>query len=149
MRIRKAFQALAIIILIVSVVCAAPKNPNPGSQVPAPQIGTSIDVTSVHLRNVMAGNSNPVTADVFVYENGHMASTCGLDISNFKIDTIQMPPGGYSVSLTSMGMVDPCGYVPFISPSPNNWVKGKYTVKIYYIKAGKEKANKDFSFTIA
>lgn len=140
MKIQKMFLAFVLIILVVSTASAAPKPPNPGDHPPSPQEGYSIDISSVHYRDVNAGNSNPVTADVYV-RKGPSYPLCGLDKNNFKLTTVTMPPNGYPVTLNSIGTISPpgdCGYVLFISPAPYNWVAGEYAVKVYYMNNYKE-----------
>lgn len=149
MKASRVFLAIMLIALAMSMASAAPKNPKPGSEVPVPQIGYTIDTPIVHLRDVHAGNSNPVTAEIYVRKAGMSIPICGLELINFKVLTVQVPSNGYPVTLNSIGKIaSPCGSMLFISPSPYNWAAGNYIVKAYYVSADKELANSVISFTV-
>jgi hypothetical protein len=106
--------------------------------------------------------------------NQKAEAICGLDRSNFEIDTLEMPAGGKAARIMSASPTQassvyasapvPCSYwisiIPItdylnpgstVNPSPgkqNTWVNGVYTLRLRYMNEGYETGSKTFSFTI-
>jgi hypothetical protein len=177
---------LAIIILAMSPASAVMSTPNldmsqksafadAGSIAfsPAP----SIDVEATDIGQAASGNSLPVniTANVTQYSSASKTteSICGLEMSNFEIETLEVPTNGNDVRIMSVSRrnanfmyapAPPCNYWISIIPtteylgqeSPykptpskqNTWVDGVYTLRLRYISEGNEIASTTFSFTI-
>jgi hypothetical protein len=100
------------------------------------------------------GNSQRVGVDFnVVLPTG--TPICGLDNSNFKLETLSVPPGGAEVMGGVGASTSPsCDYIMNIAPimdyqgNPYTWGPGEYIVVIRYIKDGKELASKNINFTI-
>jgi hypothetical protein len=136
----------------------------------------SIDVEEINIEQAASGNSKPVniTANVTQFSSSSktIESICGLGMSNFEIDSIEMPSGGKAARIMSvsprhanfMYATAPCSYLISIipitdylnqgspyKPSPakqNTWVNGVYTLRLRYMNGGSEIASTTFSFTI-
>lgn len=179
---------LAIIVLAACLASAAISSPNLDiSQKSAPakegsfasSSAPSINVVAIDTGAAASGNSKPVNLSMSLTQfssasNQTAAAICGLDRSNFEIDTLEMPPGGKAARIMSVSSTDanfvyasapiPCSYwisiIPITdylnqgssaNPSPakqNAWVSGVYTLRLRYTNAGSEMASKTFSFTI-
>lgn len=179
---------LAIIVLAACLASAAISSPNLDiSQKSAPaKAGSfassnapSINVVAIDTGVAASGNSKPVNLSMSVTQfssdsNQTAAAICGLDRSNFEIDTLEMPPGGKAARIMSVSSTDanfvyasapiPCSYwisiIPITdylnqnspaNPSPakqNTWVNGVYTLSLRYMNEGSEMVSKTFSFTI-
>ena len=179
---------LAIIVLAACLASAAISSPNLDiSQKSAPaKAGSfassnapSINVVAIDTGAAASGNSKPVNLSMSLTQfssasNQTAAAICGLDRSNFEIDTLEMPPGGKAARIMSVSSTDanfvyasgpiPCSYwvsiIPITdylnqgssaNPSPakqNAWVSGIYTLRLRYTNAESEMASKTFSFTI-
>lgn len=135
----------------------------------------SINMVAIDTREAASGNSMPVSltvsATLFSDSNQTEEAICGLDRSNFEIDTLEVPPGGKAARIMSVSPAHanfmsstPCSYWISIIPvadylnqgSPtstppgkqNTWVNGVYTLRLRYMIGGSENAGKTFSFTI-
>jgi hypothetical protein len=179
---------LAIIVLAACLASAAISSPNLDTSQKSAQAkegsfasssAPSIKVVAIDTGAAASGNSRPVNLSMSVTQfssdsNQTAEAICGLDRSNFEIDTLEMPPGGkaariMSVSSTPANFVYasdpvPCSYgisiIPIAdylnpgspaNPSPakqNAWVSGAYTLRLRYMNEGSEMASKTFSFAI-
>jgi hypothetical protein len=179
---------LAIIVLAAFLASAAISSPNLDiSQKSAPakagsfasSSAPSINVVAIDTGDAASGNSKPVNLSMSVTQfssdsNQIAEAICGLDRSNFEIDTLEMPPGGKAARIMSVSSTDayfvyasapvPCSYwisiIPTTDylnqrspadPSPakqNTWVSGIYTLRLRYMNEGSEMVSKTFSFTI-
>ena len=139
----------------------------------------SINVVVIETGEAASGNSKPVNLTMSVTQflgdsNQKAEAICGLDRSNFEIDTLEMPPGGKAARIMSVSPTQassvyasapvPCSYwisiIPItdylnqgspVNPSPgkqNTWVNGVYTLRLRYMNEGYETGSKTFSFTI-
>jgi hypothetical protein len=136
----------------------------------------SINMEAINTGQAASGNSKPVnltvSATLFSDSNQTAEAICGLDRSNFEIDTLEVPPDGKAARIMSvtptltnfMYSPAPCSYwisiIPITdylnqgspaNPSPgkqNTWVNGVYTLRLRYMNEGSEIAGKTFSFTI-
>ena len=105
------------------------------------------------------GNSNKAVIAVNVTKlQGYI---CGLDVNDFKIDTLKalfynQKVAIYSVraSAASSGQPhSPCTYSMDVAPASNQggqytWGKGTYNLQLDYIKDEQQLANKTFNFTV-
>ena len=179
---------LAIIVLAACLASAAISLPNldisPKSAPAkagsfASSSSPSINVVAIDTGVAASGNSKPVNLSMSVTQfssasNQTAEAICGLDRSNFEIDTLEMPSGGKAARIMSVSSTDanivyasapiPCSYwisiIPITdylnqnspaNPSPakqNTWVNGVYTLRLRYMNGGSEMASKTFSFTI-
>lgn len=179
---------LAIIVLAACLASAAISSPNlDTSQKSAPakagsfasSYAPSINMVTIDTGVAASGNSKPVNISLSVTQLlGDASQTaeaiCGLDRSNFEIDTLEMPPGGKAARIMSVSSTDarsvyasasvPCSYqisiIPVTDylnqrspadPSPakqNTWVNGIYTLRLRYLNEGSATVSKTFSFTI-
>ncbi|MDM7933771.1 MAG: hypothetical protein QUS08_00090 [Methanothrix sp.] len=165
-------MAKAFLIVLVLLIFAADTIdaglPTPGSNIiqpgkyklASPQLfGPSISINAIYPALSAAGNSNRVGVDVSVYQLGN--PVCGLNGTNFKLDTLNVPPYGPEVVIHSVGAsgapigqpAPPCSYIINLVPATYlgkqyTWVAGTYTVRLDYVKGGKELTNKTFNFTI-
>ena len=179
---------LAIVVLAACLASAAISSPNldisqksaaakSGSF--ASSYASSINMVAIDTGEAASGNSKPVNLSMSVTQfssgsNQTAAAICGLDRSNFEIDTLEMPPGGKAARIMSVSSTDanfvyasapiPCSYwisiIPItdylnqgspVNPSPgkqNTWVNGVYTLRLRYMNEGYETGSKTFSFTI-
>ena len=179
---------LAIIVLAACLASAAISSPNfdisPKSAPTkagsfASSSALSINVVAIDTGDAASGNSKPVNLSMSLTQfssdsNQTAEAICGLDGSNFEIDTLEMPPGGKAARIMSVSSTDanfvyasapvPCSYGISIIPitdylnqgSPatpslakqNAWVSGIYTLRLRYMNEGNEMVSKTFSFTI-
>jgi hypothetical protein len=167
MKMAKGFLAIiALLILAANLIDAAPiRTPiqlGPvGTLKPvSPQLlGPSISINAIYPAGSAAGNSNRVGVNASVFQLGN--PICGLNYTNFKLETLIVPPYGAAVVIQSVGATvapigmpaPPCSYIINLVPTTYQgkqytWLAGTYTVKLDYIKAGKELTNKTFNFTI-
>ena len=106
-----------------------------------------------------AGNSKEAVIEVNVTElRGYV---CGLDIDNFKLDTLKAPYHGqkvaiYSVRSSAVAIGQPhapCIYSINVAPASDQgsqytWGEGTYLLDLDYIKNGRQLANTTFNFTV-
>jgi len=105
------------------------------------------------------GNSNKAVIEVNVTKLEGFV--CGLDINDFKLDTLKAPYYGqkiaiYSVRAAASARGQPhasCIYSMDIAPADNQggqylWGNGTYCLQLDYIKDGQQLVNKTFNFTV-
>ena len=166
MKKTRAFLALIILlILAASTVNAAQQVMRPGLSVvakPNPQlIPPTINFILTKIAPASPGNSEPVNVGVKVISGVTHQDICGLDASNFNLETLTVPPGGAAVVIknvyptSSIAINQPmsCDYWLDLIPtsyqgSQYSWLTGTYTLKLYYAANGQQLANKTFSFRV-
>ncbi len=163
MKKAKAFLAVMLLIFAVSMANAAPPGPNqPGAEKPNPQlVAPSININLIKIAPATSGNSEPVNVGVKIISGVTHQDICGLDASNFNIDTLTVPPGGPAIIIknvfptSSVAINQPmsCDYWLNIVPtsyqgSQYTWLTGTYTLKLYYAANGKRLASRTFSFRV-
>jgi hypothetical protein len=164
MKKTRAFLALIILlILAMSTVNAAQSVMRPSLSVvakPNPQlIPPTINFISTKIAPASPGNSEPVNVGVKVISGVTQQDICGLDASNFNLETLTVPPGGAAVVIknvyptSSIAINQPmsCDYWLDLVPtsyqsSQYTWLTGIYTLKLYYVTNGKQLANQTFRF---
>jgi len=166
MKKAKAFLAfIVLLIFAVSMVNAALPVIRPSQPVvvkPNPQlIAPSINVNLIKIAPASPGNSKPVNVGVKVISGVTHLDICGLNASNFSMDTLTVPPGGpaivienvFPISSVAINQPMSCDYWLYIVPTSYQgnqytWVTGTYTLKLYYVANGQQLANKTFSFRV-
>ncbi|MCX6676661.1 MAG: hypothetical protein NTU95_01785 [Methanothrix sp.] len=154
-----------MLIVAVSMVNAALPAIRPSQTVavkPYPQlIAPSINVNLIKIAPASPGNSEPVNVGVKVISGVTHQDICGLDASNFDMDTLAVPPGGpaiviknvYPISSVAINQPVSCDYWLYIVPTSYQgnqytWLTGTYTLKLYYVENGQQLANRTFSFRV-
>jgi hypothetical protein len=149
-------RAIAFLTLIIPIMIAA----DIVSSIPVTSVNIySIYISRIDLMGAAPGNSNGAVISVNVTELGGYA--CGLDINNFKLDTLKAPFFGQNIAINSVresaaahGQPHaPCTYSINIAPAGNRdgqytWGKGTYILQLNYIKGGRQLAIKTFNFTV-
>jgi hypothetical protein len=116
-----------------------------------------MNVSSINPDEAVAGNSNSVSVHFNVTRFGFPIFGLQLADKNFGLDALKVPPQGPEVVSNLIGLTISNGiasnYEIAISPATHQgkqytWVAGTYTVNLHCINAGKELANKTFSFSI-
>lgn len=169
MKRSKAFLAFAAMILLAAsaVNAAQPSAMYPNSPVQAnvkvnPQLlAPYINIGLIKVSPAYPGNFMPVNMSVSVISPATQQTICGLDATNFKLDTLRVPPYGpavviknvFAISAIAINQSPSCDYWISMVPASYNgkqytWVSGTYTLKLYYIKKGQQIANKTFSFRV-
>ena len=106
-----------------------------------------------------AGNSKEAVIEANVTQlEGYV---CGLDINNFKLNTLKAPYYGQKVAINSVRSSAvaighphaPCYYSIRIAPETNQggqftWGKGTYSLKLNYINNGRQLAYQTFKLTV-
>lgn len=159
---------VVLLILALAIVNAMPvsvRYPNqpvvvkPGLN---PQlIAPHININLIKIAPASPGNSKPVSVSVNVTSPVTKQDICGLNSSNFKIDTLNVPPYGPAVvienvlPISSVAINQPmdCDYWLSIVPTSYQgkqytWVTGTYTLKLSYIQKGQQLAETTFSFRV-
>lgn len=180
MRIEKLILCVIIVLLIlaasiVEAVFVDPKLQRPVanlatsdlSQTTGPVVQTgptvqimrpSINILAFYPAAAKPGNSERCAVEVNVTQYGEV---CGLNMTNFRLGTIQVPPYGAEVVIHSVGAVVPpigvesvpCNYTINMVPTTYQgtqytWVEGTYSVKLSFIRNGVEQASRTLNFTI-
>ena len=166
MKKTKGFLAVIVLLIFaVSMVNAALPVMRPSQAFvakPSPQqIAPSININSIKIAPASAGNSEPVNVGVKVMSGVTQQDICGLDASNFNMETLTVPPGGSSIVIknvfptSSVAINQPisCDYWLYLVPTSYQgnqytWLTGTYTLKLYYVANGQQLANKTFSFRV-
>lgn len=120
-------------------------------------LSLSINISSINPDEAAAGNSNSVNVHFDATRFGFPIFGLRLADKNFELDALKVPPQGPEVVSKLIGLTISNGiasnYEIAISPATYQgkqytWVAGTYTVKLHCINAGKELANKTFSFSV-
>lgn len=175
MYVAKRFLA-GIVLLMLAVNIVDAKEAGPISS----QYGKSLDLSeppisvyepvlmnieAINTLGTAAGNSNFVAFSLDISQSG--SNICGLDNTNFMLETLSVPSGGPGVHIRSVyETLNGCDYIfsiipdqickdstngPVKVPGPCkqlNWMPGAYTLRLYYIKDGKEITSADINFSI-
>jgi hypothetical protein len=149
---RKAIAILAFIILVMLASDMVNSIPVTSALL------YSINISRINPMGAAAGNSKEAVIEVNVTELGGYA--CGLDINNFRLETLKAPYHGqkiaiYSVRSSAVAIGHPhapCIYSINVAPAGNQggqytWGEGAYNLQLDYIKNGRQLANKTFNFT--
>lgn len=121
-------------------------------------LSLSIDISSITPGEAAAGNFQPVDVHFNVTRLGLPLFGLQLDNENLELDTLNAPPNGPEVVSSGIGVEIsegfPSNYEMSIEPATYQgkqytWAAGTYKVKLHCINAGKELANRTFSFSIA
>lgn len=162
----RTFLALIILlILAMSTVNAAQQVMRPGLSVVAKPnqqlIPPTISFISTKIAPASPGNSGPVNVGVKVISGVTHQDICGLNASNFNLETLTVPPGGAAVVIknvyptSSIAVNQPmsCDYWLDLVPTSYQgnqytWLTGIYTLKLYYAANGKQLANQTFRFRV-
>jgi hypothetical protein len=165
---KKAKALLAFIVLLIvamSVASAAQQVSRPGKSIesmqnPKPDV-PAIDIISIKIAPASPGNSEPVNVGVKVVSGATHQDICGLDASNFNLETLTVPPGGpaivikniYPTSSIAINQPMSCDYWLDIVPTSYQgkqytWLTGTYTLKLYYVVNGQQLADRTFSFRV-
>ena len=102
-----------------------------------------------------------MTVGVKVKSTANQKDICGLNETNFKLETITVPPGGaaviiedvFATSSTAVNQPIDCNFWLNLAPTwfqgqQYTWLTGTYTVKLWYVKDGKQISSKIFSFRV-
>jgi hypothetical protein len=165
---KKAKALLAFIVLLivaVNVVNAAQPVTRPGNSIELmqnPKLGApAINIILIKIAPALPGNSEPVNIGVKVVSGATKQDICGLDASNFNLETLTVPPGGpaivikniYPTSSIAINQPMSCDYWLDMVPTSYQgnqytWLTGTYTLKLYYVANGQPLANRIFSFRV-
>jgi len=165
---KKANAFLAVIVLLIvaiSMVNAAQPVVRPGRSIESmqnPQLNApTININLIKIAPASPGNSEPVNIGVKVISGVTHQDICGLDASNFNLDTLTVPPGGPAIVIknvfptSSVAINQPvsCDYWLYLVPTSYQgnqytWLTGTYTLKLYYVANGQQLANRTFSFRV-
>ena len=165
---KKANAFLAVIVLLVaaiSMVNAAQPVIRPGRSMESmqnPQLNApTINIDLIKIAPASPGNSEPVNVGVQIISGVTHQDICGLDASNFNLDTLTVPPGGSAIVIknvfptSSVAINQPvsCDYWLYLVPTSYQgnqytWLTGTYTLKLYYVANGQKLADKTFSFRV-
>jgi hypothetical protein len=166
MKKAEAFLAFIVLLIVaVSMVNAALPVIRPAQSVavmPNPQlIAPSININLIKIAPASPGNSEPVNVGVKVISGLTQQDICGLDASNFNLETLTVPPGGpaiviknvFPISSVAINQPVSCDYWLHIVPTSYQgkqytWLTGTYTLKLYYAANGQQLANRTFSFRV-
>jgi hypothetical protein len=166
MKKAKAFLVVIVLLIFaVSMVNAALPAMRPSQAFvakPNPQlIAPSININLIKIAPASPGNSEPVNVGIKVISGVTQLDICGLDASNFNMDTLTVPPGGpaiviknvYPISSVAINQPISCDYWLYLVPTSYQgnqytWLTGTYTLKLYYVANGQQLANKTFSFRV-
>ncbi|MCX6674247.1 MAG: hypothetical protein NTY37_10770, partial [Methanothrix sp.] len=116
---------LVIVVLAVSIVNATTSESNNNYTSPKENISLSINIKSVKIIPAAPGNSKPVNLSVRVVNLVNQTNICGLNASNFRIETLGVPPYGAAVAIKNVSPIttiaknksDRCNYLISIVPA--------------------------------
>ena len=165
---KKANTFLAVIVLLIvaiSMANAAQPVIRPGRSIESmqnPQLNApTINIDLIKIAPASPGNSEPVNVGVKIISGVTHQDICGLDASNFNLDTLTVPPGGSAIVIknvfptSSVAINQPvsCDYWLYLVPTSYQgnqytWLTGTYTLKLYYVANGQQLADKTFSFRV-
>ncbi|MDD2836145.1 MAG: hypothetical protein PHY05_08335 [Methanothrix sp.] len=165
---KKAKVLLAFVVLFIvamSVANAAQQVNRPGNSIATMQKpkldAPTIDIILIKIAPASPGNSEPVNVGVKVVSGGMKQDICGLDASNFNLETLTVPPGGpaivikniYPTSSVAINQPVSCDYWLDMVPTSYQgnqytWLTGTYTLKLNYVADGQQLASKTFSFRV-
>lgn len=149
--------SIMIVVLAANIVSGATPLPNMALNKQPVTARTDITVPAINLNGInfgqaAPGNSWPVNLTVNVTQMGN--GICNLNASNFKLDTITVPPNGSAVVIKSVTLAphpnfmygsSPCSYWVLVVPDNNHgrqntWANGNYTLRLDYLNGGKQLA---------
>jgi hypothetical protein len=165
---KKTNVLLAFIVLLIiamSVANAAQQVSRPGNSIESmqkPKLDPpTIDIILIKIAPASQGNSEPVNVGIKVISGVMKQDVCGLDASNFNLETLTVPPGGpaivikniYPTSSVAINQPVSCDYWLDMIPTSYQgnqytWLTGTYTLKLNYVADGQQLASKTFSFRV-
>ena len=105
------------------------------------------------------GNSNEAAIDATVTQLGDFI--CGLNVGNFRMNTLKAPANGRDIVIYSVGVSSAssggghasCNCSINVAPTSNQgmqypWEEGTYTLQLDYINNGGKLASKIFNLTL-
>jgi|WetSurMetagenome_2_1015567.scaffolds.fasta_scaffold22305_2 hypothetical protein len=154
-----------MLIVAVSVATAAQQVSHPGrsvGSVQSPSLNApAIEIILIKVAPALPGNSEPVNVGIRIVSGATNQDICGLDASNFNLETLTVPPGGpaivikniYPTSAVAVNQPVSCNYWLDMVPtsyqgSQYTWLTGTYTLKLNYAANGKQLASKVFNFRV-
>lgn len=154
-----------MLIVAASVATAAQPVSHPGRSIGSvqspPLSAPTIEVISIKIAPALPGNSEPANVGIRVVSGATNQDICGLDGSNFNLETLTVPPGGpaivikniYPTSAVAVNQPVSCNYWLDMVPtsyqgSQYTWLTGTYTLKLNYAVNGQQIASKMFSFRV-
>ena len=159
------FAFIVLLIIAISVANAAQQVNRPGNSIASMQKpkldAPAIDIILIKIAPASQGNSEPVNVGVKVVSGLMKQDICGLDATNFNLETLTVPPGGpaivikniYPTSAVAINQPVSCDYWLDMVPTSYQgnqytWLTGTYTLKLNYVADGKHLASKTFSFRV-
>jgi len=164
-KVKALLAFIVLLIVVMSVANAAQQVSRPGNSIASMQKpkldATTIDIILIKIAPASPGNSEPVNVGVKVVSSLTGQDICGLDASNFNLETLTVPPGGpaivikniYPTSSVAINQPVSCDYWLDMVPTSYQgnqyiWLTGTYTLKLNYVADGQQLASKTFSFRV-
>ncbi len=156
---------IVLLIVAISLASAAQQVSRPGKSIESmqkPQLNApAIDIILIKIAPASPGNGEPVNVGIKVVSGVTKEDICGLDASNFNLETLTVPPGGpaivikniYPTSSVAINQPISCDYWLDMVPTSYQgkqytWLTGTYTLKLNYVADGQPLASKTFSFRV-
>jgi hypothetical protein len=156
---------VVMLIVAVSVATAAQQVSYPGRSIGSmqnPPLNTpTIEIILIKVAPALPGNSNPANVGIRVVSGSTKQDICGLDASNFNLETLTVPPGGpaivinniYPTSSVAVNQPVSCNYWLDMVPASYQgiqytWLTGTYMLKLNYVANGQQLASKMFNFRV-
>lgn len=155
--VKLILASLMIVVLTVNIIDAATPLPNMALNSKPVIVHTDVVVPTININGIdigqaAPGNSWPVNITLNVTQMGN--DICNLSVSDFKVDTLNVPPGGSAIDIKSVTLAphrnfmygpSKCNYWVLLVPGTNSdkqnkWVQGNYTLQLEYVKGGKQLA---------
>ena len=162
---KKAMALIVLLFVAMSVADAAQQVSRPGNSIASlqkPKLDApTIDIILIKIAPASPGNSEPVNVGVKVVSSLTGQDICGLEATNFNLETLTVPPGGpaivlkniYPTSSVAINQPVSCDYWLDMVPTSYQgnqytWLTGTYTLKLNYVVDGQQLASKTFSFRV-
>jgi hypothetical protein len=155
MKNAKSLAIAILLILAVSMANAAlpvAKSPSQISTLNPQLLAPHLNINLIKIAPAAAGNNKPVNVSVNVTPSATQQDICGLNATNFKIDTLGMPNAPfiknvYPISSYAINQPMHCDYWLSIVPALQ-WTTGIYMLKLDYVQGGQQIVSRTFSFRI-
>jgi hypothetical protein len=166
MKNAKALLAFIVLLIVaMNAADAAQQVSRPGNSIASMQKpkldAATIEIILIKIAPALPGNSEPINVGVKVVSGVMKQDICGLDATNFNLETLTVPPGGpaivikniYPTSSVAINQPVSCDYWLDMVPTSYQgnqytWLTGTYTLKLNYVVDGQQIASKTFSFRI-
>jgi hypothetical protein len=162
---RTLLAFVVMLIVVIGAATAAQPVSHPGRSIGSLQNplqnGPAIEVDLIKIAPASPGNSEPAKVGIRVVSGAMKQDICGLDASNFNLETITVPPGGpaiviksiYPTSAVAANLPPSCNYWLEVAPTSYQgnqytWLTGTYTLKLNYVTNGQQAASKMLSFRV-